>query len=550
MTDPIIQTKTCRHCQKSFDITQGDLDFYDKISRGLPGYQESPHGEGEGSGVRIPTPTLCPECRQRRRLSFRNERNLYRRTCDASGKQIISIYSPDKPYKVYDQKIWWSDSRDPMSYGRDFNFTRSFTEQFGELMKEVPQLPLINDDGRLSENCTFTNDFALGKNCYMCFHMGEAENDLYCYFCNTSKELIDCNIVTGGSSYSYECIIGSNLYKCKYLIKSINCNECLYGVQLSGCSNCFGCYGLQNKQYCINNEQHTKEEYFQRIKHLEKEDFKKYFFTIPGVIDLIKKPYIINSQSYEGDNLINCNQCTGTNLFNCNGVKYADGCDRLIDCYDVFSVRKSEGCYEGVTPDNGYQVQHSIYSWNCINTIYTVSCHNSSHLFGCVGLRNKSYCIFNKQYTKQEYEELVPKIIAHMESTGERGEFFHPSLSPFGYNETVAQEYFPLQSITDSSEGLEIRDLNNSINFGTFGYHRSTYEAPKPVSDNVIQGKDLPAHIEEVDDSILQSAIACEVTGKLFRIQPQELVFYRKHNIPLPHKHPDQRHLERLALRR
>jgi len=31
-----------------------------------------------------------------------------------------------------------------------------------------------------------------------------------------------------------------------------------------------------------------------------------------------------------------------------------------------------------------------------------------------------------------------------MQETGERGEFFHPSLSPFGYNETVAQEYFPL----------------------------------------------------------------------------------------------------------
>ena len=29
-------------------------------------------------------------------------------------------------------------------------------------------------------------------------------------------------------------------------------------------------------------------------------------------------------------------------------------------------------------------------------------------------LRNKSYCILNKQYTKEEYEELVPKIIEHM----------------------------------------------------------------------------------------------------------------------------------------
>ena len=31
-----------------------------------------------------------------------------------------------------------------------------------------------------------------------------------------------------------------------------------------------------------------------------------------------------------------------------------------------------------------------------------------------------------------------------MITTGEWGEFFPSSLSPFGYNETVAQEYFPM----------------------------------------------------------------------------------------------------------
>ena len=31
-----------------------------------------------------------------------------------------------------------------------------------------------------------------------------------------------------------------------------------------------------------------------------------------------------------------------------------------------------------------------------------------------------------------------------MKSTGEWGEFFPHEMSPFGYNETVAQEYFPM----------------------------------------------------------------------------------------------------------
>ena len=126
-------------------------------------------------------------------------------------------------------------------------------------------------------------------------------------------------------------------------------------------------------------------------------------------------------------------------------------------------------------------------------------------------------------------------------------------------------EYYPLAPLSEG-EGLGVRINNQREGLGVrinnqregvdreslsrFGYHRSTYEAPKPVSDKVIQGKDLPDSIDQVEDSILQYAIACEVTGKLFRIQAAELAFYRKHHIPLPRKHPDQRHLERLALRR
>lgn len=103
--DPIVERKTCAISGQPFAIFQSDLNFYEKISPTFNGVKFA-----------IPTPTLCPEERQRRRLSFRNERKLYRRQCDASKKSIISIYSPDKPYKVYDRDIRISDSRNPMEY--------------------------------------------------------------------------------------------------------------------------------------------------------------------------------------------------------------------------------------------------------------------------------------------------------------------------------------------------------------------------------------------------------------------------------------------------
>ena len=57
---------------------------------------------------------------------------------------------------------------------------------------------------------------------------------------------------------------------------------------------------------------------------------------------------------------------------------------------------------------------------------------------------NSQYCILNKQYTKEEYEELLPKIIEHMKSTDEWGKFFPTEDSPFAYNETVASEFYPI----------------------------------------------------------------------------------------------------------
>jgi CxxC-x17-CxxC domain-containing protein len=39
------------------------------------------------------------------------------------------------------------------------------------------------------------------------------------------------------------------------------------------------------------------------------------------------------------------------------------------------------------------------------------------------------------------------------------------------------------------------------------------------------------------------------MTKKPFRIIPQELDFYRKHNLPIPRRHPNQRHLDRMSLR-
>jgi hypothetical protein len=43
---------------------------------------------------------------------------------------------------------------------------------------------------------------------------------------------------------------------------------------------------------------------------------------------------------------------------------------------------------------------------------------NCSFCLGCIGLKNKSYFILNKQYTKEEWYEKVDEIFAQMEADG------------------------------------------------------------------------------------------------------------------------------------
>jgi hypothetical protein len=189
----------------------------------------------------------------------------------------------------------------------------------------------------------------------------------------------------------------------------------------------------------------------------------------------------------------------------------------------------------------------SVFTHVCQHTKYTYACQNSSHLFGCVGLRSKQYCILNKQYTKEDYEELVPKIIKHMgdmpyvDSKGREykyGEFFPAELSPFAYNETIAQEYYPKTKSEVSAAGYRWKELDTK-------QYKITL---KPT--------DLPDHIKDVQDDILNQVIGCEHAGNCneqcmgaFKIIPSELQFYRAMNLALPRLCSNCRHYHRLSQR-
>jgi hypothetical protein len=193
----------------------------------------------------------------------------------------------------------------------------------------------------------------------------------------------------------------------------------------------------------------------------------------------------------------------------------------------------SELCYNVLSAIKSSRIVSSLVSIECSDLLYCYNLSNCRNCFGCFGLSHKEFCVFNRQYSPEEYARLVGKIIAHMRSTGEWGEFMHPSLALFGYDESYAQTNYPLDREEASKRGFNWSDPFSAT----------------PQASRMIPGSRLPDSIFQVPDAITQYPIECEVTGKPFRIIPQELRFYREHFLPLPRRHPDVRNLDRLAFR-
>ncbi len=527
------KTELCKSCGASFAIEAEDVDFYSKLQ--------------------VPPPTWCPECRMARRFMWRNERNLYRGKCALTGKDIITCFAPDSGIVVYDRDVWWSDAWDPMKFGQEYDFKTAFFAQFQKLLGRVPMPAVFNSLCTRSNYCNHVGEL---KDCYLTFASWQNENVMYSSRCHFSKDSSDMFGVSQ-CELSYEDISSVKLYKTFFSEICENCTESYFLYDCKGCSNCFGCTNLRNKQYHIFNAPYSKEEYFQKINEFNVGSYA-------GLVNAAQKfSEIKNAALRRHANFTNVQNSTGDNLSHVSNSKDCfDLIDDVRDCkwcinggvkmedvYDVYGGGADfELGYEGV--DIGNQASSLLFTvvvWSSSNIQYSYNCHGCENCFGCIGLRNKKYCILNTQYTPEDYKALLPKIIEQMNQTPytdkkERGygygEFFPPEISPFAYNETIAQEHFPLTELEAVEQGYAWRNFTE-----------------RKYTPTILPEK-LPDHIRDVPDSITKEIISCAHAGTCaeqcttaFRIADAELQFYRRLSLPLPRLCPNCRHAERLEKR-
>ena len=521
----------CQNCNQSLVIEPEDFVFYEK--------------------TKVPPPTFCPECRMQRRFLFRNNRVLYRRECGMCHKKILTNHNSEGSFTVFCHDCWLGDKWDPMTYGRDYDFSKTFFEQWREVREKVPRINLYQTNFVNSEYCNYGMDM---KECYLFFGGVNSER---VYFANQiidSKDSFDIDF-SEKIEYSYELFECAKTNKLFFSHHSQDCVDSYYLIDCKNCLNCFGCVGLINKQYHIWNKPYSKEEYKSVIDKIGLGSYKNHLEFLEKLRELGKSvPYryarIYKSVDSTGDDLIEMKNSKDSYssrqaedsryLFFVRGQK--------TDCYDVmFVASNAEMLYEMTSGFGGADCSFGIRNLFDQSARYSEDCQDCSNIFGCEGLKKKHYCILNKQYTKEQYEELVPKIIQHMNDMPyvdkkgrvyKYGEFFPSELSPFCYNESIAQEYFPLSKEEILEKGFawkETEDRNYKID---------------------IENANIPDDIKDVGEDILNKVIACGHGGKCkdqcteaFKILAEELKFYKRMNLPLPRLCPNCRHYERLKQR-
>ena len=284
----------------------------------------------------------------------------------------------------------------------------------------APRMNLLKSSDNV--NCEYANFVAHSKDCYFIFNSGGGGGNENCYFgwaIDDCKDSFDIN----SSKQCIECYDTLNSNRSNKIFFSKNTTDTLSSNFMYDCRNCIDCIGcveLRNKSYNILNKQYTKEEYLKKKKELDLGSYKNTIKFKEKVYELyIKYPKkyanIVKSENIIGDNILNSKNCFyAFDSYKAEDCKYILRVINSRNSYDMCSNMDSELCIDGLAVLRSSLIKFSTTAIDCMNSSYVDSCFNCSNIFGSISLRKKEYCILNKQYTKEEYEELVAKIIKHM----------------------------------------------------------------------------------------------------------------------------------------
>lgn len=181
-----------------------------------------------------------------------------------------------------------------------------------------------------------------------------------------------------------------------------------------------------------------------------------------------------------GSKNTNCDWCDDVwNSKNCYLSRSMEECEDLFYSYRNLWVKNSidvticfncEKCYDSGECHHSYKLFYSQHSRDCIDSSFLYDCRNCQNCFMCWNLRNKSYCIEDIQYTKDEYEEKLKSFkLGSYKSIEAHKKHFEEIIQ----KEVVHRQNFNFKIY--NSDGDYLLDCKNCHNCNTINESEDTY---------------------------------------------------------------------------
>lgn len=501
-------TFTCSETGESFEIPQDIYNLY--------------------KGLDFPLPTSAPHIRLRQQRAHIGGLELFARST-SEGKTIISMYDPNSSVSLLEPVTWYGDTFEGTNYPSAIDTTQAFFPQWKKFSEIVPRPAIFNDPN--SSNCSWCLYELEFKNSYATYGGLGCVDVMYADMAIRANNSVDI-IGLVDSEWSYE---SAQLVECSNATWSEYCVACLNIAFCFGCKNCTDCFGsvnIKNKKYYFLNEQLSEEEYKQKISEIDLSDADTVEYWKEKTKDLWKQGYYMAESNFKsenvlGDDLIDCKSVFGISMFGSNRVYNGFDASFIKDSCDISTCTKLERSIGSTVCINGYENKMCISCDGCMDVEYSEICISCEHCFGCIGLKRKQFCIFNVQYSEEEYWKKLDEIKSEMLTRGEYGQFFPYNTSMLSYNTSHADAFFPITK--DEAEKLGSR----------------WYTFPQTDTSKASPLETLPKKLSETSTEILEKQFICAESGRPFRIVKSELEFHQKMKIALPRKHPTVRRKQR-----
>lgn len=462
-------------------------------------------------------PTVMPSYRLQLLWAFYPNWSFYNRTCDKTWKSLVSVFPQDCQYPVWDRKEWFSSAQPPWA---PIDFDRPFFDQAREVFYQSP-IPHIFQ--YKCENCEYTDDWYESRDCYLCHGWDNSEGVRYSANVNTSKDCMQC-VLIDKCEKCYDCVNCISAYSCVACLDVRNSSNCTLCYDMRNCQDCIFCYNQRWKQYCIGNKQLTKDQYEQEKNkwQIESRDWyakaQNYFKKMMHEIAWLRSSYVEHSENTTWNYISHMKDCEM-----CFMQLYHENC-----CHDFWAgwdakhicewvgTYGCQGWYKVAVPIKCFEMRMSFMTIECRFSDYTgysVGCENC---FWCCGMHKEKFCVLNTPYSKNEYDTVIDKLIDHMKSTGEWGNFFPGNFAPNSYTDSLSGYFFPLSDWEKQKFWFNVSQQKNQ----KISSYQSSLNVPQT------------AHMADEDTTKL--VFWDEQIEKPFTILGQDINFCRELKVPLP----------------